>query len=77
MEDWHTRHHLRRQERFHASFPAAVPCGEWKEDPGNIYDRAGDHINRIMHEHEVPPLEPGLQKELDIILAAAKKDIGH
>lgn len=76
MEDWHTLHHLRKEERFQASLLAAVPYGEWKEDPRTIYDRAGEQITRIMHNHEVPPLDPGLQKELDTILSAAKKDIG-
>jgi trimethylamine--corrinoid protein Co-methyltransferase len=76
MEDFHTLNHLRREERFNASLLTAVPYREWKEDPQTIYDRAGDQISHIMKHHEVPPLEPGLQKELDIILRAAKKDMG-
>ena len=76
MEDIHTLNHLRREERFNASLLTAVPYREWKQDPRTIFDRAGDQIAHIMQHHEVPPLEPGLQKELDIILTAAKKDLG-
>jgi trimethylamine--corrinoid protein Co-methyltransferase len=76
MEDFHTLNHLRREERFNASLMTVMPYREWKEDPRTIYDRAGHQISHIMKHHEVPPLEPGLQKELDIILRAAKKDLG-
>jgi trimethylamine--corrinoid protein Co-methyltransferase len=76
LEDSHTLNHLRREERFTPSLLTEVPYREWKEDPRTIYDRAGDQIAHIRKHHEVPPLEPDLQKELDIILTAAKKELG-
>ena len=76
MEDFHTLNHLRGEERFNSPLLSAVPYRKWKEDPRTIYDRADEQITHIMNHHEVPPLEPGLQKELDTILAAAKIDLG-
>jgi trimethylamine--corrinoid protein Co-methyltransferase len=76
VEDSHTLHHLRREERFSPLLLTTAPCREWRENPRTIYDRAGDQITDIMKHHEVPPLEPDLQKELDIILTAAKRELG-
>lgn len=76
MEDLHTLNHLRGEERFYSSLLATVPYREWKDNPRTIFDRADDRITHIMKHHEVPPLEPGLQKELDLILTAAKIDLG-
>ncbi len=76
LEDLHTLNHLRGEERFTPSLLTTKPYAACKEDPRTIYDRAGDQIDRIMEHHEVPPLELGLQKELDAILTAAQKELG-
>jgi trimethylamine:corrinoid methyltransferase-like protein len=62
LEDSHNLNHLRREERFTPSLLTEVPYREWKQDPRTIYDRTGDQIAHIMKHHEVPPLEPDLQK---------------
>jgi len=76
LEDCHTLDHLRREERFSPSLLNTTPYRQSEKAPRTIYDRAGDQISHIMKHHEVPPFEPGLQKELDTILTAAKKELG-
>ncbi len=41
----------------------------------SLADRAIDEAERILREHEVPPLEPQQEKELDAIMAAAEKEL--
>ena len=38
-------------------------------------DRATAEAERILREHQVPPLEPQQEKELDAIMAAAEKEL--
>jgi trimethylamine:corrinoid methyltransferase-like protein len=40
-------------------------------------DHALDEAERILREHEVPPLEPKQEKELDRIMEAAEKETGR
>jgi trimethylamine--corrinoid protein Co-methyltransferase len=41
----------------------------------NMADRATSEAERILREHEVPPLEPQQEKELDAIMLAAEKEL--
>jgi trimethylamine--corrinoid protein Co-methyltransferase len=41
----------------------------------SLADRAIAEAERILREHEVPPLEPQQEKELDAIMAAAEKEL--
>jgi trimethylamine--corrinoid protein Co-methyltransferase len=41
----------------------------------NMADRAAAEAERILREHEVPPLEPQQEKELDAIMLAAKNEL--
>ena len=41
----------------------------------NMADRATAEAERILREHEVPPLEPQQEKELDAIMLAAEKEL--
>ena len=76
LADPHTLTHLRKEVRFKPSLLDSRPYREWKEDSKTIIDRAQEKYAVLMRHHEVPPLETGLQKELDTILAAAKKELG-
>ena len=38
-------------------------------------DHAIEEAERILREHEVPPLEPQQEKELDKIMAAAEQEM--
>jgi trimethylamine:corrinoid methyltransferase-like protein len=38
-------------------------------------DRAISEAERILRDHEVPPLEPQQEKELDMIMLAAEKEL--
>jgi trimethylamine--corrinoid protein Co-methyltransferase len=47
---------------------------EDKLERKQMADHATDEAERILREHQVPPLEPQQEKELDRIMAAAEKD---
>ena len=53
--------------------------GTWKtwNDMGRLgmAERAQVEAERILREHQVPALEPAQEKELDVIMEAAKKEL--
>ncbi len=44
-------------------------------DRKQMADYAADEAERILREHQVPPLEPQQEKELDRIMSAAEKEM--
>ncbi len=75
LEDEHTLAHLRKEPRFKPSLFDLQPHTTWRKNPQTILDRAGKKLNFLLEDHTVPPLEDGLRRELDAILAAAKRDL--
>ncbi len=70
----HTMKHLRAGELALTKFAERNSWDTWDEKLGRkqMADYAIDEAERILREHEVPPLSPEQEKELDKILAAAE-----
>ncbi|MBE3066862.1 MAG: trimethylamine methyltransferase family protein, partial [Chloroflexi bacterium] len=53
--------------------------GSWEgwQAAGRIgmVERAQAEAERILHEHQVPPLEAAQERELDTLMAAAEKEL--
>jgi trimethylamine---corrinoid protein Co-methyltransferase len=70
----HTMKHLRAGELALTKFAERNSWDTWDEKLGRkqMADFAIDEAERILREHEVPPLSPEQEKELDRILATAE-----
>lgn len=74
----HTLKHLKAGELALTKLAERNSWDTW-EDKGRkqIVDHAIDEAERILREHQVPPLEPQQEKELDRIMAAAEREMGR
>jgi trimethylamine---corrinoid protein Co-methyltransferase len=72
----HTMKHLRAGELALTKFAERNSWDTWDEKLGRkqMADHAIDEAERILSEHEVPPLSPEQEKELDRILAVAEAE---
>ena len=72
----HTMHHLRAGDLAMTRL-AERSNGEAWERGGkkNLLDRGLAEADRLLREHQVPPLEEAQEKELDALLAAAAKEL--
>jgi trimethylamine--corrinoid protein Co-methyltransferase len=73
----HTLKHIRAGEVALTKLAERNSWETWEEKLGRkqIVDNAVAEAERILHEHQVPPLEPQQEKELDKIMAAAEKEM--
>lgn len=73
----HTLNHLKAGELALTKLAERNSWETWenKLDRKQIVDHAVDEAERILREHQVPPLEPQQEKELDRIMAAAEKEM--
>ena len=73
----HTLKHLRAGELALTKLAERNSWDTWEEkfERKQMADYAADEAERILREHEVPPLEPQQEKELDRIMAAAEKEM--
>jgi len=73
----HTLNHLKAGELALTKLAERNSWETWEEklDRKQIVDHAVDEAERILREHQVPPLEPQQEKELDKIMAAAEKEM--
>lgn len=73
----HTMNHLRAGELALTKLAERNSWETWDEklDRKQIADYAVDEAEKILCEHQVPPLEPQQKKELDRIMAAAEKEM--
>jgi trimethylamine--corrinoid protein Co-methyltransferase len=72
----HTLKYLRSGEVFLTSLAERNSWEAW--DNGGrkgAVDRAQAEAERILREHEVPPLEPAQEKELDALMQAAQQEL--
>lgn len=72
----HTLKHIRAGELALTKLAERNSWETWEDKLGRkqMVDHAIDEAERILREHQVPPLEPQQEKELDRILAAAEKE---
>ncbi len=72
----HTLRHLKAGEVL---LTRLAERGSWEawNDGGRqgLPERAGAEAERILREHQVPPLEPAQEKELDALMAAAAQEL--
>ncbi|NUQ85986.1 MAG: trimethylamine methyltransferase family protein, partial [Anaerolineales bacterium] len=72
----HTMKHLRGGELALTKLAERNSWDTWEEklERKQMADRAIEEAERILREHEVPPLSPEQERELDKILAAAEME---
>jgi len=73
----HTLNHLKAGELALTKLAERNSWETWEDklDRKQMADHAADEAERILREHQVPPLEPQQEKELDKIMAAAEKEM--
>jgi trimethylamine--corrinoid protein Co-methyltransferase len=72
----HTMKYLKAGEVQLTKFAERGSWENWERNGmQTMADRAIDEAEKILREHEVPPLEPQQEKELDEIMAAAEKEL--
>jgi len=75
LEDPHTLKFLHREHRFGSTLFDWRSHNLWRESGESILERSRDKMQNILDNHEVPPLEGPLQRELDQILQTAEKEL--
>lgn len=70
-----TKKYLRKEPRFKPQVWDWRNMVDWQNNPTTIVDRADEKVRSILSEHEVPPLEDDLQRELDKIFDRAKRHL--
>jgi trimethylamine--corrinoid protein Co-methyltransferase len=72
----HTMNHIKAGELALTKLAERNSWDTWEDKLGRkqIADHATDEAERILREHQVPPLEPQQEKELDRIMAAVEKE---
>jgi trimethylamine--corrinoid protein Co-methyltransferase len=73
----HTLKHIRAGELALTKLADRNSWEMWEEkfERKQMADHALDEAERILREHEVPPLEPAQEKELDRIMMAVEKEV--
>jgi trimethylamine--corrinoid protein Co-methyltransferase len=73
----HTLKHIRAGELALTKLADRNSWETWEEkfERKQMADHALDEAERILREHEVPPLEPAQEKELDRIMMAVEKEV--
>ncbi len=73
----HTLNHLKAGEIALTKLAERNSWETWEDKLGRkqMADYAADEAERILREHQVPPLEVQQEKELDRIMAAAEKEM--
>ena len=77
LEDSQTLEYLHKEVRFRPTVFEWADYNTW-EGGGktNLIQRAEEKRQKLMTEHEVPPVELSIEKEIASILAAADKELG-
>ena len=73
LAEKHTRKHIR--QRWIPDLTHPGPSFDGKPVP-EIRDRAKQKLEKILSEHQPPPLDENIQSELKVILEAAEREIG-
>ncbi len=75
MASQHTYKHFRDEIRFYPNLLDFNSYSVWSRDPQRLCERAENRVAYILKEHEVPPLEDAVVRELERILDAADREI--
>lgn len=72
----HTMNHIKAGELALTKLAERNSWDTWEDKLGRkqIADNATDQAEKILREHQVPPLEPQQEKELDRIMVAVEKE---
>jgi len=72
----HTMRHLKAGEVMVTRLAERASWETWEAGGRKgLAERAQAEAERILHEHPVPPLEPSQEKELDVIMRAAEREL--
>jgi len=74
----HTARYLRAGEVFYTRLAERRAWEEWERTGRDgLAERAQAEAERLLAEHEVPPLEEGQKRELEEIMRAAERELVH
>ena len=72
----HTMRYLKSGEVFMTRLAERTSWETWeKGGRQGLVERAQAEAERILHEHQVAPLEAAQEKELDALMAAAQREL--
>ena len=75
LSDDHTLQFLRKEAQFVPDVLVNSPHTAWSNNPKSLAQEAQERVMDLLENHTVPPLDEAMQKELDRIEQAAKKQI--
>jgi len=75
MTSKHTLKHVRSEDRFRSTLFNSIPTPEWINNPTTIVDRAQAKLDDILKNHNVPPLDDDVLKELKRIQKSAENTL--
>ncbi len=76
LTDEHTGQFVRKEAQYVPRILSYQTHTEWAQNPRHLAEEAQERVKDLLERHEVPPLDPALQLELNRIAAAAEKKAG-
>jgi len=73
--DEHTYNHFRDEIRFYPTIFDFRIYSDWAKNSRGVHERAQNKVSEILNNHEVPPLEDAVIRELERIVKAADREI--
>ncbi len=73
--DEHTYNHFRDEIRFYPTIFDFRTYSDWAKDSRGVHERSQNKVSEILNNHEVPPLEDAVIRELERIVKAADREI--
>ena len=75
LADDDTYNYFRDEIQFYPAVFDFSSYSNWINNPKGIYARAEDKVIDVLKQHEVPPLEDAVTRELEKIVKAADREI--
>lgn len=72
----HTLKYLRQENRFKPNLFDWQPHETWAKNATTIIDRAHERTRKLVETYKVPPLDEGIQRELDKVVQKADQELG-
>ena len=69
----HTFKHLRTESRFRSKVFNYLSAQLWFDNPTTLMQRTDEYLEKLKTDHEVPPLDDHVLKDIDEIVTAADK----
>jgi trimethylamine--corrinoid protein Co-methyltransferase len=76
LTDDHTRQFVRREAQHIPAVFSYQTGNAWSQNPKSLAEEARQRVLDLLENHRVPPLDEGLQNELNRIAGAAAKQMG-